>query len=176
MQHVLLYDLCMLQSKQKFRVSLDMIAYFHSMLCFILKCQHCSSKHCTFVIYKCLFFNFSYRFLNPNFFPIWILCYSCFVYTQYLSKYFKRIYAGGCTVKTNSNYLQEEILKSILFQKLYWPFTVRINCSSDLKSFSQSIEQFFHTVCQNNFGNKIPILFICIQLFFLQKSNSRNIF
>ena len=45
-----------------------------------------------------------------------------------------------------------------------------INCSSDLKkilnsrpsasnfkSFSRSLEQFFLTVGQNNFGNKIPI-------------------
>ena len=44
--------------------------------------------------------------------------------------------------------------------------TVQINCSSDLKmfansasnfkSFSRSLEQFFLTVGQNNFGNKIP--------------------
>ena len=49
--------------------------------------------------------------------------------------------------------------------------SVWINCSSDLKefanfwpsalnfqSFSQSLEQFFLTVDQNNFGNKIPFL------------------
>ena len=47
----------------------------------------------------------------------------------------------------------------------------RINCYSDLenfensepsasnfKSFSRSLEQFFLTVGQNNFGNKIPFL------------------
>ena len=59
-----------------------------------------------------------------------------------------------------------------MFQKLYWPFTVWINCSgSDLKtfansgpsawnfkSFSRSLEQFFLTVGQNNFGNKITFL------------------
>ena len=52
---------------------------------------------------------------------------------------------------------------------MVWPFTVRINCSSDLKNFansrpsasnskkiSWSLEQFFLTVGQNNFGNKIP--------------------
>ena len=51
------------------------------------------------------------------------------------------------------------------------PFTVRINCSSNLKifansrpsasnfkSFSRSLEQFFLTVGQNNFDNKIPFL------------------
>ena len=51
---------------------------------------------------------------------------------------------------------------------MFWPSTVRINCSSDLKnfansrpsasdfkSFSGSLENFFLTVGQNNFGNKI---------------------
>ena len=55
------------------------------------------------------------------------------------------------------------------YQKLFWPFTVWINCSSDLKNFANSwhsasnfksyflsLAQFFHTVGQNNFGNKIP--------------------
>ena len=54
---------------------------------------------------------------------------------------------------------------------MFWPFTVRINCSSDLKffansrpsasnfkSFSRTLEQFFLTVGQNNFDNKIPYL------------------
>jgi len=54
---------------------------------------------------------------------------------------------------------------------LFWPFTVWINCSSDLKNFassgpsalhfkwfSRSLEHFFHTVGWNNFGNKIPFL------------------
>ena len=58
-----------------------------------------------------------------------------------------------------------------MFKKLFWPFTISINCSSDLKyfansrpsasnlkSFSQSLEQFFLTVSQNNFGNKIPFV------------------
>ena len=53
---------------------------------------------------------------------------------------------------------------------MFWPFTVWINCSSDLKkfaisqpsfsnfkSFSLSLEQHFLTVGQNNFGNKIPL-------------------
>ena len=58
------------------------------------------------------------------------------------------------------------------FQKLFWPLTVWINCSSYLKnfansqpsasnfkSFSQSLEHFFHTVGQNIFGDKIPFIF-----------------
>ena len=85
-------------------------------------------------------YNFSCRFLNPNnFFQFWDL-----------------------------RNLQEQVKKAFCYQKLFWPFTVWINCSSDLKnfensrlsasnfkSFSRSLEQFFLTVGQNNFGNKI---------------------
>ena len=65
--------------------------------------------------------------------------------------------------------LQEQVKKAFCYQKFFWPFTVWINCYSDLKhfansrpsasnfkSFSRSLEQFFLTVGQNNFGNKIP--------------------
>ena len=73
--------------------------------------------------------------------------------------------------------LQEQVKKAFCYQKLLWPFTVWINCSRDLKifansrlnansrpsasnfkSFSRSLEQYFLTVRQNNFGNKIPFL------------------
>ena len=67
--------------------------------------------------------------------------------------------------------LQEQVKKAFCYQKFFWPFIVWINCSSDLKnfvnswpstsnfkSFSCSLEQFFLTVGQNNFGNKIPFL------------------
>ena len=60
--------------------------------------------------------------------------------------------------------------KTPMFQKLFWTFTFWINCSSDLKNFensrtsisnfkkiSQSLEQFFLTVGQNNFGTNIPL-------------------
>ena len=65
--------------------------------------------------------------------------------------------------------LQEQVKKAFCCQKLFWPFTVRTNCCSDLKifanswpsssnfkSFSRSLEQFFLTEGQNNFDNKIP--------------------
>ena len=65
--------------------------------------------------------------------------------------------------------LQEQVLKAFCYQILFWPFTVWTNCFSDLKifensrlsalnlkSFSRSLEQFFLTVGQNNFCNKIP--------------------
>ena len=65
--------------------------------------------------------------------------------------------------------LQEQVKKAFCYQKFFWPFTVWINCSSDLrnianswpsasnfKSFSRSLVQFFLKVVQNNFDNKIP--------------------
>ena len=68
--------------------------------------------------------------------------------------------------------LQEQVKIAFCYQKLFWPFTVWINWPSDLKifanswpsasnfkSFSQSLEQIFLTVGQNNFGNKIPFIF-----------------
>ena len=64
--------------------------------------------------------------------------------------------------------LQEQVKKAFCYQKLFWPFTVWINYSSNLKnlansrpsalnfkSFSRSLKQLFLTVGQNNFGNKI---------------------
>ena len=60
--------------------------------------------------------------------------------------------------------LQEQVKKTLCYQKLLWPFTVLfIVISKNLqilglqpRSFSRSLEQFFLTVGQNNFGNKIP--------------------
>ena len=58
--------------------------------------------------------------------------------------------------------LQEQVEKALCCQKLFWPFTVWIYCSwpsaSNFKSFSRSIEFFFLTVGQINFGNKIPLI------------------
>ena len=45
-----------------------------------------------------------------------------------------------------SSYLMPYFFGLDCYQKLFWPFTVRINCSGT----------FFLTVGQNNFGNKIP--------------------
>ena len=72
---------------------------------------------------------------------------------------------------SNLTYLQE-VKKTFCYQKLFWSFTVRTNCSSDLenfanshpsasnfKGFPRSREQFFFlTIGEDNFGNKIPIL------------------
>ena len=89
------------------------------------------------------FSNFSCMFLNPNdFFSILIII----VLIYYL----------------DMRNLQEQVKTTFCYQKLFWPFTVWINCSSDLKlfansrpsatnfkSFSRSIEQFFLKLGQN---------------------------
>ena len=75
----------------------------------------------------------------------------------------------NCSNLLDMRNLQEQVKKAFCYQKLFWPFTVWINCSSDLKKFanswpsasnfkcfSRSLEQVFLTVGQNNFGNKIP--------------------
>ena len=54
------------------------------------------------------------------------------------------------------NLQDEQVKKAFCFQKLFWPFTIRINCLSALKSFSRWLEQIFLTVGQNNFDNKLP--------------------
>jgi hypothetical protein len=49
-------------------------------------------------------------------------------------------------------------LKTIVIRNKLKKHSVTKNCSdlSLFKSFSRSLEQFFLTVGQNNFGNKIP--------------------
>ena len=75
----------------------------------------------------------------------------------------------NCSISLSLRNLQEQVKKAFCYQELFWPFTAWINCFSDLKnfanswpsasnfkSFSRSLEQFFLTVGQNNYGNKIP--------------------
>ena len=88
-----------------------------------------------------------------------------------------------CSNLLDMRNLQEQVKKAFCHQKLFWPFTVWINCSRNLKnfansrpsvsnskSFSWSLEQFFLTVGQKNFGNKIPFL----TWIFLFKSESNS--
>ena len=62
----------------------------------------------------------------------------------------------NCSNLLDMTNLQERVKKAFCYQNLFWPFTVWINCSSDLKnfanswptasnfkSFSQLLEQFF---------------------------------
>ena len=44
----------------------------------------------------------------------------------------------NCSNKLDMMNLQEQVKKAICCQKLFWPFTVWINCSNDLKIFSHS--------------------------------------
>jgi hypothetical protein len=63
---------------------------------------------------------------------------------------------SNCSYLLDMRNLQEQVKKAFCNQKLFWPFIVWINCSSDLKKFansqpsasnfksvSRSIEQFF---------------------------------
>ena len=81
----------------------------------------------------------------------------------------------NCSNLLDLRNLQKQVKKAFCHQKLFWPFTVWINCSSDFKnfensrpsasnfkSFSLSQEQFFLTEGQSNFGNKIPYLWNCV--------------
>ena len=95
--------------------------------------------------------------------------------------------------------LQQQVKTAFCYRKLFWPFTVRTNCSNDLKMFTNSrpsasnfkknsrlLEQFFLTVGQNNFGNKILflwkkfrfffLLLSCLVRFFFQDRQYRNLF
>ena len=47
--------------------------------------------------------------------------------------------------------LQEQVKKAFCYQKLFWPFTAWINCSSDLKNFANSRPSAsnFKSICQS---------------------------
>ena len=62
----------------------------------------------------------------------------------------------NCSNLLDSRNLQEQVEKAFFYQKFFWPFSVWINCSTNLKnfanyrpsasnfqSFSRSLEQFF---------------------------------
>ena len=100
------------------------------------------------------FSNFSCLFLNPNhFFNL----------------------NSNCSNLLDTRNLQKQVTKAFWYQNFFWPCTVWINCSSDLKyfancwpstsnfeSFSTSLEQFLVTESQNNFGNKIPFIVVIL--------------
>ena len=47
--------------------------------------------------------------------------------------------------------LQEQVKKAICYQKLFWPFTVWINCSRDLKNFANSLNNHLNTFFSQQF-------------------------
>ena len=102
------------------------------------------------VLKEYFFSNFSCMFMNPN-------------------NFFQ--FDPNCSNLLDMRNIQKQVKKAFCYQRLFWPFTVWINCSSDFKlfatslpsasnfkSFSRSLEQFFLAVGRNNFGNKVPFL------------------
>ena len=75
------------------------------------------------------FSNFSCMFLNPNIF-------------------FSNL-NSNCSNLLDMRNLQEQVKKAFCYEKLFWPFTVRTNCSSDRKffckfsAFSLEFQKFF---------------------------------
>ena len=85
---------------------------------------------------------------------------------------------SNCSNSLDMGNLQEQVKKVLCYQQLFWAFTVLTSYSSDLKKFSNSqpsalnfksfsalLEQFFLTVGQNHFGNKIPFFSINVSPF-----------
>ena len=65
--------------------------------------------------------------------------------------------------------LQEQVKKAFCYQKLFWPFAVWINCSSDLKKLSNSQR----TIFSQWVGIILVTKYHCYFLF-LQLQNSRK--
>ena len=57
----------------------------------------------------------------------------------------------NCSNLFDMRNLQEQVKKAFCYQKLFWPSTVWINCSSDLKNFanSQPSASNFNSNCSN---------------------------
>jgi hypothetical protein len=95
---------------------------------------------------------------------------------------------SNCSNLSDRRNLQEQVKKAFCYQKLFWPFNVWINFSSDLKktckfsAFSLEFQKIFlitKTIFSHsrseNFGNKIPILHAMIFLFvYVAESFNRN--
>ena len=75
--------------------------------------------------------------------------------------------------------LQKQVRKAFFCQKLFWPFTVRTNCTSDqilrcqsspsnFNFFFSNTRTIFLTVGQNNFGNKMPFFFLISSCWYIR--------
>ena len=112
-----------------------------------------------------IFSIFFCRFLNPN--------------------YFFNL-NSNCTKVLDLRNLQEQVKKNILFHKLFWPFNVQTNCSSDLKKISITREFFSHSrseqfckqntipTCDLEFWFSISVS-VRLDFFYLQKRRSSKI-
>ena len=113
-------------------------------ICFLDKRPSRNKNSATWKYRNKSFSNFSCMFLNP----------CLFSNLNYI-----------CSNLLDMRNRQERIKKTLCYQKLFWPFTMRINLknvansrpsASNFKSFSRSLEYFFLAVGQNTFGSKIP--------------------
>ena len=74
------------------------------------------------IIVKIEFSNFSCMFLNPIFFFLNL--------------------NSNCSNLLDLRNLQEQVKKAFCYRKFFWPLTVWINCSSDLKKIANSVLNF----------------------------------
>ena len=105
------------------------------------------------------FSKFCPKIMRPIFILIkWNLLFLTF-HACFSIQYFFSNLNLNCSNLSSLRNLQEQVEKAFCYQELFWPFTVWINCSSDLihfanswpsasnfKSFSRSLEPFFLTV------------------------------
>ena len=47
---------------------------------------------------------------------------------------------SNCSILLDMRNLQEQVKRAFCYQKLFWPFTVWINCSRDLKNFANCLQ------------------------------------
>ena len=59
---------------------------------------------------------------------------------------------NNLTIVNHLRNLQEQVKKAFCYQKLFWPFTIWINCFSDLKNFGQIFDQIWLTKNSKGIG------------------------
>ena len=72
---------------------------------------------------------------------------------------------SNCSNLSYLRNLQEQVKKAFCYQKLFWSFTVRTNCSSDLKIFSITRTIFSHNRSEQ-FLKQHTIYLLCLFLTF----------
>ena len=95
------------------------ICVYDSLIYLVGGCTHSRRHMQELVSYNpvIIFSNFSCMFLNPNnFFSL----------------------NSNCSNLLDLRNLKQTVKKAYCYQKLFWPFTVRTNCSSDLNFFANS--------------------------------------
>ena len=79
----------------------------------------------------------------------------------------------NCSNFIDMRKLQEEVKKALGYQKLFWPSSIWMNCSSDLKNFAFSIEfQKFFSITRTIFSHSKGQ--IISKRFFLAKDSPKK--